>query len=55
MDIDIIVDASWFIIVALLIYTLGFIEIPIQLHPRALSPRAGARHAETRRRGHRGL
>jgi len=42
MGIDITVDASWFIIVALLIYTLGFIEFPRELRPRAFAPRADA-------------
>jgi len=40
MGIDLYLDASWFIIVALLIYTLGFIEFPRELHPRAFAPRA---------------
>jgi len=40
LGIDITVDPSWFIIVALMIYTLGFIEFPLELHPRALRPRA---------------
>jgi Zn-dependent protease/CBS domain-containing protein len=42
MGIDITVDASWFIIVALLIYTLGFVEFPHELRPRASAPRADA-------------
>lgn len=40
MGIDLYLDLGWFVIVALLIYTLGFIEFPRQLHPRAISPRA---------------
>ena len=42
MGIDLNLDASWFIIVALLIYGLGFIEFPHELHPRAFAPRADA-------------
>lgn len=42
MGIDLNLDASWFIIVALLVYTLGFIEFPRELHPRAFAPRADA-------------
>lgn len=40
MGIDLNLDVSWFIIVALLIYSLGFIEFPHELHPRAVAPRA---------------
>ena len=40
MGIDIAVDASWFIIVFLLIYTLGFVQFAHDLHPRSFSPRA---------------
>jgi Zn-dependent protease len=40
MGIDLYLDLGWFVIVALLIYTLGFIEFPRELHPRAMSPRA---------------
>lgn len=40
MGIDLYLDVGWFVIVALLIYTLGFIEFPRELHPRAISPRA---------------
>ena len=40
MGIDIAVDASWFIIVLLMIYTLGFIEFPRELNPRGFFPRA---------------
>ena len=39
MGIDIGVDASWFIIVFLLIYTLGFVQFPRDLHPRAFVAR----------------
>lgn len=42
MGIDIAVDASWFIIVFLLIYTLGFVQFAQDLHPRSFSPRADA-------------
>ena len=42
MGIDLNLDASWFIIVALLIYSLGFLEFPHELHPRAFAPRADA-------------
>jgi Zn-dependent protease len=42
MGIDINLDASWFIIAALLIYGLGFIEFPHELRPRAFAPRADA-------------
>jgi Zn-dependent protease/predicted transcriptional regulator len=38
--IDITLDPSWFIIVALMVYSLGFIEFPAELHPRVLRPRA---------------
>jgi len=40
MGIDLHLDLGWFVIVALLIYTLGFVEFPQQLHPRAFAPRA---------------
>ncbi len=40
LGIDITVDPSWFIIVALMVYSLGFIEFPFELHPYALRPRA---------------
>lgn len=40
MGIDLYLDLGWFVIVALLIYTLGFIEFPRELHPRAIFPRA---------------
>ena len=40
MGIDITVDVSWFIIAFLLIYTLGFLQFPRELHPRAFVPRA---------------
>lgn len=39
MDIDIAVDVSWFLIVFLLIYTLGFVQFPHDLHPRAFAAR----------------
>ncbi len=35
MGIDISVDWSWFIILFLMVYALGFIEFPRELHPRA--------------------
>lgn len=40
MGIDLHLDASWFLIVAVLIYALGFIEFPHALRPRAFAPRA---------------
>ncbi len=40
MGIDISVDLSWFLIVFLLVYTLGFLQFPQELHPRAAFPRA---------------
>lgn len=40
MGIDIAVDRSWFIILLLLVYTLGFVEFPHQLHPRTFFPRS---------------
>jgi Zn-dependent protease len=40
IGIDLYLDVGWFIIAALLIYTLGFIEFPRELQPRALHPRA---------------
>lgn len=39
MGIDLYLDVGWFVIVALLIYTLGFLEFPRALHPRAFAPR----------------
>ncbi|CAG0996660.1 partial Putative zinc metalloprotease Rip3, partial [Gammaproteobacteria bacterium] len=42
MGIDIAVDASWFIIVLLLIYTLGFVEFPRELHAGRRAFGAGA-------------
>ncbi len=42
IGIDLNLDASWFIIVALLIYSLGFLEFPHELHPSARMPRADA-------------
>ncbi len=39
MGIDISVDWSWFIIMFLMVYALGFIEFPRELHPRTLFPR----------------
>ena len=39
MGIDISVDASWFLIVFLLVYTLGFVQFPHDLHPRAFAAR----------------
>lgn len=38
--IDIELDLSWFLIVALMVYALGFIEFPSALNPHALRPRA---------------
>lgn len=40
MGIDIYVDLSWFLIVFLLVYSLGFLEFPRELNPRAFFPRA---------------
>ncbi len=40
MGIDIMVDLSWFIIVILLVYSLGFVEFPRALHPSRFSARA---------------
>lgn len=40
LGIDIGVDLSWFIIIILMVYTLGFIEFPRELHPRTFLPRA---------------
>lgn len=40
LGIDITVDPSWFIIVALMVYSLGFVEFPLELHPHTLRPRA---------------
>ena len=42
IGIDLNLDASWFVIVALLIYSLGFLEFPHELHPSARMPRADA-------------
>lgn len=39
MGIDIALDWSWFIILALLVYGLGFLEFPRELHPRTFFPR----------------
>ncbi len=39
MGIDISLDLSWFIILFLLIYSLGFVEFPQALHPRTFLPR----------------
>lgn len=39
MGIDISLDWSWFIILALLVYGLGFNEFPRELHPRTFFPR----------------
>jgi Zn-dependent protease len=39
MGIDISIDPSWFVIVFLMIYSLGFIEFPRELHPRSFFPR----------------
>jgi Zn-dependent protease len=40
MGIDVAIDASWFIIAFLLVYTLGFVQFPQELHPRSFSARA---------------
>ena len=40
MGIDLTVDLSWFIIAFLLIYTLGFLQFPHELHPRSFVARA---------------
>lgn len=40
LGIDIELDRSWFLIVALMVYVLGFIEFPSALNPHALRPRA---------------
>jgi Zn-dependent protease len=40
MGIDIAVDLGWFVIVLLMVYTLGFREFPRELNPDALRPRA---------------
>ena len=40
MGIDIALDASWFVILFLLTYSLGFVEFPRELHPRTFFPRA---------------
>ncbi len=42
MGIDIAIDASWFIIAFLLVYTLGFLQFPQDLHPRSFFARADA-------------
>lgn len=39
MGINIGLDASWFIILFLLIYSLGFVQFPRELHPRTFFPR----------------
>jgi len=39
LGIDIGIDISWFVIVLLMIYTLGFLQFPQELHPRAFAPR----------------
>lgn len=39
MGIDISVDWSWFIILFLMVYSLGFVEFPRELHPRTFFPR----------------
>ena len=39
MGIDISLDLSWFIILFLLVYSLGFVEFPQALHPRTFLPR----------------
>lgn len=39
MGIDISLDLSWFIILILMVYTLGFVEFPYELHPRSFFPR----------------
>ncbi len=39
MGIDIAVDFSWFIILFLMVYSLGFIQFPRDLSPRAFFPR----------------
>jgi Zn-dependent protease/CBS domain-containing protein len=39
MGIDISIDISWFLIVFLLIYTLGFVQFPRDLHPRSFAAR----------------
>lgn len=40
LGIDITVDLSWFFILALMVYSLGFLEFPRELAPRAFRPRA---------------
>ncbi len=42
MGIDISVDVSWFIILFLMVYSLGFVEFPRELHPRSFFPRVDA-------------
>ncbi len=39
LGIDIALDWSWFIILILLVYSLGFVQFPYQLHPRTLFAR----------------
>jgi Zn-dependent protease len=40
MGIDIFVDASWFLILFLMVYSLGFLEFPRALFPQTFFPRA---------------
>ncbi|MCL4396428.1 MAG: site-2 protease family protein [Chloroflexi bacterium] len=40
MGIDVAIDASWFLIAFLLVYTLGFVQFPHELHPRSFLARA---------------
>jgi Zn-dependent protease len=42
MGIDIALDASWFIIFFLMVYTLGFLQFPRELHPSRLRASADA-------------
>ncbi len=42
MGIDISIDLSWFFILFLMIYSLGFVEFPRELHPRTIFPRVDA-------------
>ena len=42
MGIDISVDLSWFIILFLMVYSLGFVQFPSELYPRTFFPRADA-------------
>ncbi len=39
MGIDISIDWTWFIILFLMVYSLGFVEFPRELHPRTFVPR----------------